>query len=114
MYPLTGNVATANTMEQVTHLLIARVFAKLHAAGVHQTTAGNEALSACGALGVPQFIMDKRQYKINRVFPWPDNMCVPIGRPLMFQELGTSRPNDKEYGYFIFQKKDCCAPYSIN
>lgn len=113
MYPLTGNVASANTPEQVTHLLVARLFGKLHAAGIHQTTAGPEALESCGALGLPQLIMDKRQYKINRVYPWTDNMCIPIGRPLLLQEIGTSRPNDKEYGYFVFQKKDCCSPYPI-
>jgi conjugal transfer pilus assembly protein TraU len=113
MYPLTGNVATANTQEQVAHLLVARLFAKLHASGVHQTTAGDEALKSCGAYGMPQPIMDKRQYKINRIFPWSDNMCVPIGRPLLLQEIGTSRPWDKDYGYFIFQRKDCCAPYPV-
>lgn len=111
MYPLTGNVGTANTPEQVSHLLIARLFAKLHAAGTQQTTAGQDALQSCGALGLPQLLMDKRQYKTNRIFPWPDNMCTPIGRPLQIQEMGAARPQDKDYGYFIFQRKDCCAPY---
>lgn len=110
MYPVTGNVAVANSPEQVAHLLVARLFAKLHAAGVMQSTAGQGALESCGALGVPEFLMDKRQYKTNRTFPWPDNMCTPIGRPLMLQEKGAARPQDKDYGYFIFRKKDCCAP----
>ena len=112
MYPLNGNVASSKTPEQVAHLMIARVFAKLHAAGIQQSTAGTEALRSCGAPGVPQLIMDKRQYKTNRTFPFPDNMCTPIGRPLQFQEIGTSRPQDKDYGYFIFQRKDCCATYN--
>lgn len=112
MYPLTGNVATANTPEQVSHLLLARLFAKLHAAGAQQSTAGQDALQSCGAMGVPQLIMDKRQYKTNRVFPSPDGMCTPIGRPLPFQEAGAARPFDKDYGYFVFQRKDCCQPYS--
>jgi len=110
LYPVTGNVATANTPEQVTHLLTARLFAKLHATGVQQSTAGADALRSCGALGVPEFLMDKRQYKTNRVFPFPDNMCTPFGRPLVLQEKGAARPQDKDYGYFIFRKKDCCAP----
>lgn len=110
MYPLDGNVAVSNTPEQLSHLMIARLFAKLHAAGVQQTSAGQEALDSCGALGVPQLVMDKRQYKTNRTFPFPDNMCTPIGRPLAFQELGAARPTDKDYGYFIFQRKDCCNP----
>lgn len=110
MYPVTGNVATANTPEQVAHLLVARLFAKLHATGVQQSTAGVEALRSCGSVGVPEFLMDKRQYKTNRVFPFPDNQCTPIGRPLLLQEAGAARPQDKDYGYFIFRKKDCCAP----
>jgi len=110
MYPLTGNAAVSNTPEQVAHLMLARVFAKLHAAGTQQTTAGQDALNSCGALGVPEFIMDKRQYKTNRTFPFPDNMCTPIGRPLLMQEKGAARPQDKDYGYFIFRRKDCCAP----
>ena len=110
MYPLTGNVSTANTPEQVSHLLLARIFAKLHAAGAEQTTAGQTALDACSAFGVPELIMDKRQYKTNRTYPFPDNMCTPIGRPLQLQEAGASRPTDKDYGYIVFQRKDCCQP----
>ncbi|UWE19360.1 TraU family protein [Herbaspirillum huttiense] len=110
MYPVTGNVSVSNTPEQIAHLLVARLFAKLHAAGALQSTAGKEALESCGALGIPEFLMDKRQYKTNRTFPFPDNMCTPIGRPLPIQETGAARPNDKDYGYFIFRKKDCCTP----
>jgi conjugal transfer pilus assembly protein TraU len=110
MYPLTGNVATANTPEQTSHLLMARIFAKLHAAGLQQTTAGQSALEACSAFGLPELIMDKRQYKTNRTWPFTDNMCTPIGRPLLLQEAGAARPIDKDYGYFIFQRKDCCQP----
>lgn len=113
MYPLNGNVATANTPEQVSHLLLARIFAKFHAAAAQQTTAGEDALRSCGSMGVPQLIMDKRQYKTNRTFPFPDNLCTPIGRPLHFQEIGAARPHDKDYGYFIFQRKDCCAAYTV-
>lgn len=112
MYPLNGNVGSAKSPEQVAHLMIARVLAKLHAAGTHPSSAGNDALQSCGAFGVPQLIMDKRQYKTNRTFPFPDNMCTPIGRPLQLQEKGTARPQDKDYGYFIFQRKDCCATYT--
>jgi conjugal transfer pilus assembly protein TraU len=111
MYPVTGNVATTNSPEQTAHLLTARLFAKLHAAGVQQSTAGPEALRSCGAMGIPEFLMDKRQYKTNRIFPFPDNMCTPFGRPLLLQEKGAARPQDKDYGYFIFRKKDCCAPF---
>lgn len=110
MYPTTGNVASPHSPELVSHLLMARLFAKLHAVGTQQSTAGLAALQSCGALGVPQFIMDKRQYKTNRLFPFPDNMCTPISRPLVLQEKGAAMtPFGKDYGYFIFQKVDCCA-----
>ena len=109
MYPVTGNVSTANTPEQISHLLIARIFAKLHAAGVQQTSAGKIAQASCGSLGVPEFLMDKRQYKTNRTFPFPDNLCTPISRPLVLQEVGAAAPIYKDYGYFIFKKKDCCS-----
>ena len=112
MYPLTGNVNVANTPEQVSHLLIARILAKLHAAGTQQSSAGQGALQACNAFGVPELIMDKRQYKTNRVFPFSDGMCTPIGRPLFLQEAGAARPTDKDYGYFVFQRKDCCQPFA--
>lgn len=112
MYPLTGNVNTFNTPEQVAHLVLTRLFAKLHAAGTQQSAAGQDALQACSAYGLPQLIMDKRQYKINRIFPFPDNTCTPVGRPLLLQEAGAARPQDKDYGYFVFQRKDCCAPWT--
>lgn len=112
MYPLTGNVSSNTTPEQVAHLLLARIFAKLHAAGTQQSTAGNDALQSCGSMGLPQLIMDKRQYKTNRVYPFPDNMCTPIGRPLALQEMGAARPTDKDYGYFVWQRKDCCQPFN--
>ena len=111
MYPLTGNAPVVTSPEQVAHLLMTRLLAKLHAAGVQQTTAGADALQSCGAFGLPQLIMDKRQYKTNRIFPFPDDMCTPIGRPLLLQEVGTSRLTDKDYGYFVLQKKDCCQPF---
>lgn len=110
MYPTTGNVAVASSPEQVSHLLITRALAKMHAAAAQYTTAGSAALGTCSAVGVPELIMDKRQYKSSRSFPFPDNICTPIGRPLAFQEAGAARPSDKDYGYFIFQKKDCCTP----
>ena len=110
MYPLNGHVNVASTPETTAHLLLARIFAKLHAAGTQQSTAGKSALDSCGAFGVPELIMDKRQYKTNRIFPFADNMCTPIGRPLLLQETGAARPTDKDYGYFVFQKRDCCQP----
>jgi conjugal transfer pilus assembly protein TraU len=112
MYPTTGNVATFHSQEQANHLLVTRLLAKLHATGLQQSTAGQAALASCGALGVPEFIMDKRQYKISRSLPYLDNMCMPIGRSTIAEEAGANRPLDKDYGYVVFRKKDCCAGYT--
>lgn len=109
MYPTTGNISSVSTPEKTAHLAFARLFAKLHAVGTQPSTTGPDALASCGAYGFPQFIMDKRQYKTNRIYPFNDNMCTPISRPLVLQEAGAARPQDRDYGYFIFRKKDCCG-----
>ena len=44
IYPLNGKLASATTPEQVSHLMLARVFAKLHAAGTQFSAAGDDAL----------------------------------------------------------------------
>lgn len=111
VYPVTGNIATFNSVEQVSRLATMRVLAKLHAAGLQQTTAGDGALKSCGALGVPEFVMDKRQYRYNRIYPFPDNSCTPISRPLMTVERNTGRPQDRDMGYYIFRRKDCCQTF---
>lgn len=114
IYPVTGNLTVANTWEQMSRLVSLRVLAKLHASGLLFSTAGDEALKSCGALGVPEFVMDKREYRFNRIFPFPDNACTPVSRPLMLVERGTGRPQDAAMGYYIFRRKDCCQTINAN
>ncbi len=114
MYPVTGNLVVANTFEQMSRLSTIRIIAKLHAAGLKFSTAGDEALKSCGALGVPEFVMDKRQYRYNRLYPFPDNACTPVSRPLMAVERMTGRPQDAAMGYYVFRRKDCCQTFSEN
>jgi conjugal transfer pilus assembly protein TraU len=111
VYPVTGNIATVNTLEQVSRLATVRMLAKLHAAGLQQSTAGDGALKSCGAIGVPEFVMDKREYRYNRIYPFADNACTPISRPLMAVERNTGRPQDRDMGYYIFRRKDCCETF---
>lgn len=111
IYPTTGTVENAYSPEQVSHLLMTRILAKNHALGLIQSTAGVSALQACGAFGVPEFLMDKRQYKISRSLPFIDNQCLPIGRSTLIQETGAAGATDKDYAYMIFRKKDCCAGF---
>jgi conjugal transfer pilus assembly protein TraU len=111
IFPTNGTVSAYKTPEQLSHLLVTRILAKNHALGLMQSTAGQDALEACGVFGIPEFVMDKRQYKISRSLPYLDNMCMPIGRDTLLQESGTAGVDNKDYGYVIFRKKDCCAAF---
>jgi conjugal transfer pilus assembly protein TraU len=61
--------------------------------------------------------MDKRQYKISRLYPVPQTgpilglCCSPIGRSTILYEVGTQAPipKAKDYGYIVFRKRDCCS-----
>lgn len=114
MYPLTGTNQNHLSGDQAGRLQTARVLAKLHAAGTQFSTAGKDAM--CDS-GYPQVIMDKRQYKITRLFPKPQTAkingkcCDPIGRSTILGQSSTEAPTSeaKDYGYAIFRKRDCCT-----
>ena len=65
----------------------------------------------------PQIIMDKRQYKFQRLYPRPQTTkingrcCDPLGRSTILTESGTEAPTSdfRDYGYAIFRKRDCCS-----
>lgn len=112
MYPLTGNISAKVSRDQVGRLQTARLLAKLHAAGSQWSAAGSDAM--CGYY--PELIMDKRQYKVSRLLPFPDQKifgacCMPIGRTTILAESGTQAPTPgfKDFGYAIFRKRDCCS-----
>jgi len=112
MYPLTGNVAAHVSRDQMGRLQTARLLAQLHAMGTQWSAAGDGAM--CGYL--PQLIMDKREYKISRLYPFPSQSvlgkcCSPIGRSTILDETGTQAPltSMKDFGYAIFRKRDCCS-----
>lgn len=112
MYPLTGNVAAKVSRDQMGRLETARLMAKLHAVGTQWTAAGSGAM--CGYL--PELIMDKREYKVSRLLPFPEqkilgSCCMPIGRTTILAESGTQAPTPsfKDFGYAIFRKRDCCS-----
>jgi conjugal transfer pilus assembly protein TraU len=113
MYPLTGNNNSHVSNEQSARLQTARVLAKLHAAGTQWSAAGEHAM--CGYY--PEIIMDKRQYKFQRLAPIPQTRkingrcCDPIGRSTILAESGTQAPlpNMRDFSYAIFRKRDCCS-----
>lgn len=113
MYPLTGTNTAHMTNEQSARLQTVRVLAKLHAAGTQWAAAGDDAMCSY----YPQIIMDKRQYKLQRLTPKPQTVkingkcCDPIGRTTILTESGTEAPlsSFKDFGYAIFRKRDCCS-----
>lgn len=66
---------------------------------------------------VPEPIMNKRQYKISRIYPVPQTSkikglcCSPIGRSTLLVEPGTGIPTNKykDFGYMVYRKRDCCT-----
>ena len=113
LYPLTGQNQAHLSNEQSGRLQTIRVLAKLHAAGTQWTAAGDDAMCSY----YPQIIMDKRQYKLQRLYPRPQTLkingkcCDPIGRSTILSESGTEAPltSFRDFGYAIFRKRDCCS-----
>lgn len=113
MYPLTGTNQAHLSNEQTSRLQTVRVLAKLHAAGTQWAAAGEEGMCSY----YPQIIMDKRQYKLQRLYPRPQTekingkCCDPIGRTTVLTESGTEAPltSFRDFGYGIFRKRDCCS-----
>lgn len=112
MYPLTGNVSAKVSRDQMGRLQTTRLLAKLHAMGTQYSAAGDDAM--CGY--IPKLIMDKREYKLTRLLPFPEpkilgGCCQPIGRSTILSESGTQAPTPsmKDFGYAIFRKRDCCS-----
>ncbi len=113
LYPLTGNNGAHMSNERSARLQAYRVLAKLHAAGTQWSTYGTDGM--CGYY--PQLIMDKRQYKFERLLPFPQTKkiagkcCDPMGRSTLLVESATEAPlsSFKDFGYAIFRKRDCCS-----
>lgn len=114
MYPLTGTNEAHLSNEQTARLQTYRILAKLHAAGTQWSEYGEGGM--CGAY--PQIIMDKRQYKFQRLGqskPQTEKIdgkcCDPLGRSTILTQSGTEAPlpGFKDFSYAIFRKRDCCS-----
>lgn len=126
MYPLAGTSSQYVSDDQVGRLLATRMLAEAHdmseiwnlfSAGAGQSY-GVGAMCAQTPMQWPiQLVMDKRQYKMSRLYPLPQtskvlgSCCSPIGRSTMLYEIGTMAPvpQSKDYGYMVFRKRDCCS-----
>ena len=140
IYPLTGNVAAHTTMDNTGHLVTARMLANAHAmretAGLFAKGSGRSYACEPGERGCdesvtraamcadtptsmpPVLIMNKRQYKVQRLFPTPSTKknllggcCIPMGRTTALRNMFTQLPvaGYNDFGYAIFRKRDCCA-----
>lgn len=126
MYPLTGNNKAHLSSDQNGRLLATRMLAMAHdmneLANLFSKGGGKsfgpDAMCAGNPSAFPiQPIMDKRQYKIQRLFPLPQTnkiagrCCDPIGRSTLISESMTQTPLPgwKDFGYAIFRKRDCCS-----
>lgn len=115
IYPYSGFVDPHHTNETTARLLTTRLLAWQHEFKAMSAMYGSE--NACSDHGSWQPIMDKRQYKITRVWPVPQTKkimgrcCDPIGRTTMLIESGMEVPAPKyrDFGYAIFRKRDCCS-----
>jgi conjugal transfer pilus assembly protein TraU len=140
IYPLTGNVNNHKSMDNTARLLATRMLAEAHGMremaglfskgggrsyacepGEPNCDSGTSRAAMCSGSPAdmpPQLIMLKKQYKLQRLFPTPQDKrgllggcCTPIGRSTVLSETNTQLPIEgyKDFGYAIFRKRDCCA-----
>lgn len=125
MYPLSGT-GQYSSDDQFGRLITARMLATAHDMqeiwNLFSTGAGKSyGTSAMCAQTPAQWpiepIMNKKQYKVSRIFPLPQTAlvngtcCSPIGRSTVLVEPGTQAPvpQSKDFGYMVFRKRDCCS-----
>lgn len=140
IYPITGNVKDHKSADNTGHLLATRMLAEAHAmqemSGLFAKGGGRsyacepgevgcalgttkDVMCAANSIQMPKIlIMNKRQYKLQRLFPTPSTTklslggcCAPIGRSTALREMMTQLPlaGYKDFGYAVFRKRDCCA-----
>jgi conjugal transfer pilus assembly protein TraU len=112
MFPLTGWIAGHIGGIQASALLAQRFTNKLHRQGLMRAAWGKP--GQCGQYPMP--IMDARAYKMQMVWPFrttkeiDGRCCYPYGRTTQIWQIGKTVPAREDYGWQIFQRKDCCYP----
>ncbi|MDI9335458.1 MAG: conjugal transfer pilus assembly protein TraU [Gammaproteobacteria bacterium] len=111
MYPLNGWVGTHIGGVQASALLTQRMTGKLHREGLMTASAGTKGL--CGNYTQP--IMDKRNYKLQMIYPVPatekmsGQCCHTFGSSTVPWQSGKEFPyKGEDFSYQIFKKRDCC------
>ena len=125
IYPLSGNGHYFSD-DQFGRLITTKMLAEAHDMGELGNlftggagkSYGASAMCTQDPMGWPiQPIMDKKQYKISRLFPVPQTSkiaglcCSPIGRSTLLAETMSQGPTTKfkDFGYIVYRKRDCCA-----
>jgi conjugal transfer pilus assembly protein TraU len=116
MFPLTGHVGAHVGGVQASALLVQRMTHKLHRELLMWAAVGAD--GRCGFY--PQPVMDKRNYKMQMVYPVPNTKkiagrcCQPFGRTSALWGSGKEFPyKGEDFAYQIFRKRDCCAGASV-
>jgi conjugal transfer pilus assembly protein TraU len=111
MYPLTGNVGAHVGGVQASALLAQRLTNKMHREGLIWAASGDGGM--CGYY--PQMLMDKRNYKMQMIYPVPNTQkvagrcCQPLGRSTAVWGAGKEYPiAGEDFAYMMFRKRNCC------
>ncbi len=114
MYPFSGYNADHYGGVQNSNLLAIRTLAKFHRIGLAQRTATSDGKvngELCQKNYAPKIV--KSQYKLQMVYPKSssgDFACVPLGMTDLFYGAFKEFPNDgQDFGYLLWQKKNCCG-----
>lgn len=110
MYPLSGNIGNAVTMEQTMRLAAERMIYKMHRTALAWGTMGSRGL--CGKYVMP--MLKKQQYRLQMVNPTPTvsgrEACSPIGASTALPRSGHTYPViGEDVGYLVWRKRNCCA-----
>lgn len=105
VYPLTGNVAQQNYVEDSASIASNMLF-KLSKQAILLNGAGKSAL--CGHNYQP--IWNKNNFRMQLMLPQSDKECRAIGKDALFWSQFKNLPGKgvDQFGYLIFQKRDCC------
>lgn len=110
IYPMTGVMrSTLGTDPALTSLAALRHQALLHREGIGLKTSGDAAL--CG--GVPSPFMEKSQYRLSRISPYPErsgNHAIGAATS-QWAAMPTTNPMEGQSTlYILWRFEDCCIP----
>ena len=105
VYPLSGNVAQQNLVEDSASVAANMLF-KMSRQALLLNGAGRSAL--CGKHYQP--IWNKNSFRMQLMLPQSNKECTVIGKDAIFWSSYKNLPGKgvDQLGYLIFQKRDCC------